>query len=302
MSIGEMLQSVSVGEPREAGGLQVFPLSWAPAGGADYLTLDEAVSAGLLEISEVSDGGSVPQLRLANKSERTVFLMAGEHLAGGKQNRVLNASLLAAPGASLPIPVTCVERGRWAHRSAHFEGSSTSSHSALRKMMHEQATAGYRSSSRPTSDQGEVWREVDRKLGESSSSSDTMYLHKAYEDTRVLMAPTVERLAAPEGASGAAFAYGGKIVGFDLFGRPATLAALWPKLVRAYAIDARVAPDVAPVSSDAVRAWLAAAPACREETFPSPGLGEDVRLDGPALEAACLRHDGHPVHVEAFAR
>ncbi len=302
MSIGELLKGVSVGEPCEAGGLQVFPLSWAPDGGADYVTLDEAVSAGMLEITEVSDGGSVPQLRLTNKAARPVFLMAGEHLSGGKQNRVLNASLLAAAGASMPIPVTCVERGRWAHRSGHFEGSHSSSHSALRKMMHGQVRRGYHETGTPTSDQGEVWREVDRKLGETMSSSDTMYLHKAYEDTAAALTPTVERLPAPEGAHGAAFAYGGKVIGFDLFDRPTTLAALWPKLVLAYAIDARVAGEAPPVTAAGVREWLASAPTCREDVFPSPGLGEDVRLEGAALEAACLRVDGRPLHVEAFSR
>lgn len=302
MSVATMLPDLRVGEPRQAGGLQVFPLAWRPGEPINYLTLDEALGAGLLEVGEVSEGGSVPQLRLTNKGKRPVFLMAGEHLTGGKQNRVLNASLLAAAESSLPVPVSCVERGRWGYRSAHFAGSGTSSHSALRKMMHGQVTMSYRSRGTPTSDQGEVWREVDRKLAETGSGSDTAYLHKSYEDTMVLLTPTVEALPAPEGAHGAVFAYGGKVVGFDLFDRPSTLARLWPKLVLAYASDARTAPDAVPLNVATVREWLSGASACREEVFPSPGLGEDVRLEGPALEAACLRVDGHPIHVEAFSR
>jgi hypothetical protein len=98
------------------------------------------------------------------------------------------------------------------------------------------------------------------------------------------------------------FAYGGKIVGFDLFDRPATLARLWEKLIRAYAIDARVAPHDAPqVSTALVREWLQTASAAREEVFKSAGLGEDVRLESPRLVAACLCVEDQPVHVEAFA-
>ena len=38
------------------------------------------------------------------------------------------------------IPVSCVERGRWAYRATHFAGTGSSSHSALRRQMHEQVT------------------------------------------------------------------------------------------------------------------------------------------------------------------
>ena len=134
----------------------MFALHWSPDGKLDYSTLDEAQAAGLLEVGEVTEGGSVPQLFVHNKGDRPVFLMAGEQLAGGKQNRVLNASILVAAKANLPIPVSCVEHGRWGYRSRHFEGSGSSSHSALRKMMHGHVTRSYRSGGEAKSDQGEV--------------------------------------------------------------------------------------------------------------------------------------------------
>jgi hypothetical protein len=300
-SIRERLQHVRITEPAAAGGLQVFGLYWDAPGVPDYRTLDEAVGAGTLEVTEVSDGGSVPQLKVHNKDCLPVFLMAGEHLCGGKQNRVLNASILVAGQTELPIPVSCVERGRWAYRAAHFAGSGSSSHSRLRRQMHADVTASYRSSGAARSDQGRVWSEVDRKLSETGSHSPTSHLHQCYEDTEMALAPVVEQLAVPEGACGAVFAYGGRIVGFDLFDRPATLARLWGKLIRAYAIDARAAGEAATVSAEQVRAWLTGAAAAKEEVFKSAGLGDDVRLEGPALIAACLRVEEKPVHVEAFA-
>lgn len=169
-------------------------------------------------------------------------------------------------------------------------------------MMHGHATFGYRSHGAASSDQGEVWREVDRKLAETRSISPTAHLDKAYEDAEPELRATAERLPVPEGASGAAFAIGGKIVGLDLFDRPTTLTRLWPKLLRAYAIDARAGVAEKAVSAAEVRAWLDAAAGAKEETFRSAGLGDDVRLEAAALEAACLRVEAHPVHVEAFAR
>jgi len=297
----ERLQTVEVMAPGESGGLQAFGLRWQPTLGLDYKTLDEALAEGLLEVTEVSDGGSVPSLKVRNKGGLMAFLMAGEHLSGGKQNRVLNASIMVAAHSELPIPVSCVERGRWGYRSAQFGSTPSSSHSHLRKLMHGHATAGYRDHGTPTSKQGEVWQEVDRKLSESHSFSDTQYLHKAYEDTESQLGGMVRELALPEGASGVVFAYGGQIVGFDLFDRPSTLAKLWPKLVRAYGIDAYAAQSEKRVSQAEVQGWLQGAVQAKEEVFKSPGLGNDVRMEGPTLVGAGLLVEDQPVHVEVFA-
>jgi hypothetical protein len=301
-TIREQLRDVRIAEPVEAGGLQVFGLYWDNPGGPDYQTLDEAVVAGVLEVGEVGQGGSVPNLTVRNKGKSAVLLMAGEHLRGGKQNRVLNASILVGAESEVAIPVSCVERGRWAYRAKQFAGSGSASHSHLRRMMHGQVTQCYRAHGMPGSDQSEVWREVDRKLAETHSQSPSNYLDKAYEDNEVHLQPVLEQLPAPEGACGAVFAYGGEIVGFDLFDRPGTLAVLWEKLVRAYAIDARVAADARRVETKEVRAWLRGAGKCKEEVFKSAGLGDDVRLESDQLVAACLRVEEHPVHVEAFAQ
>ena len=51
----------------------------------------------------------------------------------------------------------------------------------------------------------------------------------------------------------------------------------------------------------AVRDWLRTAPGVKEETFKSPGLGDDVRMEGTTLVGAGLLLDDHPVHVEVFA-
>jgi hypothetical protein len=299
----ERLQTVQVTPPRTAQGLQVFGLRWEPAAPQRYTTLDEALAGGQLEVTEVNDGGTVPTLKVFNKSDTMTFLMAGEQLSGGKQNRVLNASIMVAGQSELPIPVTCVERGRWAYRSAHFGSSGSASHSKLRRLMHLHATDGYRHEGKPTSKQGEVWEEVDRKLQQTGSMSPTHVLHKAYEDTEARLGEAVSQLPAPEGANGVVFAYDGRIVGFDLFDQPQTLVKLWPKLLRAYAIDALNGPtkDVTPVTAEDVRDWLRSASQAQEEIFKSPGLGEDVRLQGDRLVGAGLVIEECPVHVEVFA-
>ena len=71
-------------------------------------------------ITEISTGGSVPELKLVNKSADKIMVVDGEELMGAKQNRIVNASFLNAGNSEVTIPVSCVEQGRWSYRSAMF--------------------------------------------------------------------------------------------------------------------------------------------------------------------------------------
>lgn len=77
-----------------------------------YLSLDEALEAGALVITE-KEAGSVPMLLARNKGNRPVLMLAGEIVVGGKQNRTLRDDLLLPPHSeTVELPVYCVEQGR----------------------------------------------------------------------------------------------------------------------------------------------------------------------------------------------
>jgi hypothetical protein len=65
----------------------------------------------------------VPRIKIINRSVHMVFVMAGEQLVGCKQNRVVNASIMVPPQSEVPLPVTCVERGRWRYSSSVFSSA-----------------------------------------------------------------------------------------------------------------------------------------------------------------------------------
>jgi hypothetical protein len=299
----ELIETIEVGDPLDSGPLRIFPLRWTIDEGPPHDTLDEAMAASSIEITEVGEQGSVPSILVRNRSDRRIFLMAGEHLVGAKQDRVLNASLMVPALGELPIPVSCVEAGRWRHRSAKFASGGTMSHGGLRAMMSKQASDAYHAEGRPSSDQGEVWREVSRKLMAMGSSSETHAFSKVYEDHGADLAELKTRLPVPERASGAAFAVGNRLVGLDLFDGPSTLARLWPKLLGAYALDAiepREGAPTAPPASYEIAHWVKAGGSAKAESFQSPGLGSDIRLVGPDVVGAGLVVEGRPIHVELF--
>jgi hypothetical protein len=108
--------------------LTIFPLygkePQAPAD--DVLSLDEALKMGVLLVHESASGGDVNTLYLTNLSSRYIFIMAGEVVLGGQQDRCLSSDLMLPPGAkNVPVTVFCVEHGRWTG-SAAFKQSAHS--------------------------------------------------------------------------------------------------------------------------------------------------------------------------------
>lgn len=303
IGISQLLHRVFIQPPRVSHGLQVFGLRIESPTALRYETLDEAINRHDLEVTEINEGGSVPTLKLVNKSNSRVFLMAGEQLIGAKQNRVLNTSMMVDAKTETAVPVSCVEQGRWGYRSKAFESHGTSSHSTLRRKMTRSVTESYLACETPHSDQGEVWDEVHRKLGAMGSKSMSGELEQTYLDTRPRLDAILNDLPAPEACNGAVFVLQGKVAGLDLFDQTETLTKLWPKLVRGYAIDALELPSAsATVLSYAdIESWLKNLDGLQPTPFPSPGLGEDVRFNGKDVVGAGLVVDATPVHMQMFA-
>ena len=99
------------------------------------------------------------------------------------------------------------------------------------------------------------------------------------------------------------FALGDAICGLDVFDKPATFAALLPKLVRSYGIDAleRPADGRAAPGIDAVRDFLVHLAGGKLEEHPATGLGNDVRIEAPGVIAGGLVAESSPIHLAAFA-
>jgi hypothetical protein len=301
-AIQRFLAELEVLEPVSANGFQVFGLRRSGDSRVSYLTLDEALQKDLVDVTEVSEGGSVPNLKVSNKAEDLLFLMAGEQLKGAKQNRVLNVDIMVGSRSETAIPVSCVEAGRWSYSSPKFMSAESLSHSLLRAKMSRDVKESYARMGSPMSKQGEVWEEVTRKLHRMASVSPSAALNQVYEDYGAKLKKLTEELKAPAGSSGAVFVIGGRIAGMDLFDKSATFEKLWPKLIKSYAIDALEEPgESAPQTRESVSIWLKNALEVKSEKFRSPGLGDDVRLEGENLVGSSLLVEDEPVHTELFS-
>lgn len=296
------LAEVEVESLQHTSGLQVFGLKWPSPIGVDYLTLDEAVSTKILDVAEIDEGGRVSTIKVVNKSDRLVFLMAGELLIGCKQDRVINASLMVPTKGELYIPATCVEAGRWNYRSRKFSSGGSASHGFLRRMMSKQVAEHYKAHGMPGSDQAAVWAEVARKMAKTGSRSPSGALQEMYKDYASRLEEVLGKFSAPAGCHGAAFVIDGKIVAVDLFDKGSTLSKLWSKVIKSYAMDALEDPKDKPtvLQPEQISEWLKVAGGAKQKWFDSPGVGHNVRIEGETLVGAALVVEENPVHLELF--
>lgn len=72
---------------------------------------------------ELTGSGSVPELRVINKSDQPVLLIEAEEMEGAKQNWVLNTSILLKENSETLIPVSCTEECRWNCTSSQLADS-----------------------------------------------------------------------------------------------------------------------------------------------------------------------------------
>ena len=168
--------------------------------------------------------------------------------------------------------------------------------------MSKQTHLGHRSRGTPTSDQMAVWNEVARKLSAMGSASPSQAFDQVHQDYSAPLNDLSSRLQPPEGCHGVLFAVAGQIEGADLFDQPATLAKLWTKLVWGYALDAMEMgeSEAAAITTEVGSRWLQAVGGAKTESYPSPGIGRDIRLEATALSGSALVVDEQAVHLELF--
>jgi hypothetical protein len=271
----------------------------------DYITLDEALTADLIEVMEKDEAGSVPELKVENRSPKMILILDGEELVGAKQNRIVNTTLLIQGKSNTVIPVSCVEQGRWSYESPSFHSKERLMSAQLRGLKAEQVHRSIRTSDSFRSDQSEIWDEISSKAARMEAESPTMAMSEIYEKKRSKLSDYVSHFRLVEMQVGAVFSINGKVVGLDSFGKPETFAKVFKKLVESYALDA-IDWSETEIASKTLRSkvtrFLRTAGVATVESRPSVGLGTDFRLESRNLNGFALVHEDRILHLSVFAR
>ena len=212
------------------------------AEGKQFLTLQEALERKKVVVYETRD---VNELAIENLSDEDVYVQSGDIVKGGQQDRMLAVDLIVpSRSGKMPIAAFCVEHGRWSQRgSEQVAVFSSSSDVASTKELKAAKVAN---------SQGEVWKNVaaaQDKLSENvgtrvNSTVSESSLQLAVENRKVQETAEsyIKGLSGivndKDDVIGYAFAINGKMNTADVYCSGLLFRKLWPKLLKASAIEA----------------------------------------------------------------
>jgi len=300
--LSELLAEVTLEAPIRWKGLEVFPLL-GPNGHPPSCTLiDELLARHEAEIAEISERGSVPTIKVLNKSDEDALILDGTELRGARQNRMVNLTIIAARGAETLIPVTCVEAGRWSYRSRRFSSSGRTVASRLRNLKAHHVAEHLAACGAPTADQHQVWAAVGDYLAKGSAPSPTRAMDDLFTSHRDRVEDVVSKLEKLD-AQGAMVVLHGDVVALDLLDHRDTFGRAWPSLLRGHAMDAVLEGEQPskPMTRTVARRRLRELVEKTTLTArPVPGVGEYYAIQGAGIAGGVAMYQGRMVHAALF--
>ncbi|MBI3448162.1 MAG: hypothetical protein HY049_04485 [Acidobacteria bacterium] len=305
-AVSAYLASILIGSPQVHENLTLLPLLASRETPVEYVSLDDALKSGQVEIAEIHEAGSVQNIKVVNRGASKVLILDGEQLVGAKQNRISNASFIIPEMSERVIPVSCIEEGRWRSTSKSFGGTDSMYAAFGRRAKLHDTTSMLRVKREFRSDQIKVWDTVKKYLGESGTASSTGSFVDYQDAKRGDLDAYLAGFRSEPGQVGVMVLIDGKLQGLDTFGRLITWQGVFRKLIRSYAMDAIVRATVEPAPGAraplAPQEFLDALDAAPRESFDSPGEGVDIRIETDALLGAALVLRDGVLHLTAFPK
>jgi hypothetical protein len=299
---------VMLSEPQQHLGLTLFPLVAGTDDDDGYDLLPDAIAAGTLVITEVSEAGSVPELLATNSGHLHVLVLDGMQLIGAKQNRIVSRSMVLPAGSQTRVPVSCMEQGRWRHRSHAMGFGMDHSPAKVRRQTREVEAEAAEGDPMATlaRAQGRVWQSIAESARAADAYSPTGALDDVYNARRAPLQDAAARFPAVPGQVGFLALVDGVPAGADLVASPRVWARLHDQLVRGYVFDALERAGSANGRVDGnggaggiARAFLDSLIRAERRPVPTVGLGDYRSLVG-AVVGGELELDGVVLHLSGF--
>jgi hypothetical protein len=291
--------------------LTVFLLCSKHHDESDFVTLDEGLQKGLVTVTE-QEHEQVRALLIENLSDRPLYLQEGERLVGGKQDRTIISSLVIPPkSGKTTVPTFCVEHSRWTE-GAKGKEFGFSVNPAL-------APKGVRGAAKVEGSQDRVWgcvaAQKDSACGKglcpntNSSVNEMLDAPKVQAISEEYASALGQALNRPENsdAIGMAIVFNGQIEEVNLYPNRALFGKLFPRLIRAYAVQAALLKDQnkssEPVTDAAVVRFLQAndAKSQKKNTLDAHNNVEVCELGNSRFQCT-TRYNGRPIHWQVMAK
>lgn len=301
------VDSVRFLEPQSYNGLVIVPLTSDFIRDKTYLLLEEALETGKFQVKEVSESGTVSELKVINKLDREVLLLEGDILVGAKQNRTVNTTIIVGRGKELIIPVSCVEEGRWSYKSVLFRTSDFVLDADLRKEKVKTVTESLKRKKIFKSDQHLLWQKIKEKMLFCECHSLTDDLEELYKKESSKIDEELKLFKIVEGQTGFAVFIQDVLVSLEMFGVRGILEKKFNKLIKSYLMEARSGETSKRRKSlrevnyeEKIQDILKLVKSSKKEIHKSVGEGYDIRFDEKFVTGFAVEHNGKIVHLVGF--
>lgn len=299
VDVAGWLGALRLGTAQKMGELELWPLVHPHAVADPDLMAAEAIKAGLLDVQE-KDGGVVQELMATNRAPKPVILFEGEVLLGAKQNRMIAHTIVIAPGATVVVPVGCVEQGRWYWATRHFDSSDRVADSSMRRVSKPSVMHALRHYGSARLNQGILWSEVDAVSAREAVTSETgdyaavLRKRAAEEEAFAAGVKPVDRqvgmMAVREGV----------LLALDVVGSSGTWQGVSHRFVRSLVPESKPGMRGLPARRKSAPDWLGSLCSARIERRPAVGLGHDVTLADDGLIGSGVWLGDRPAHISVF--
>jgi hypothetical protein len=251
--------------PYTHGNLTVFLVHGKDLTNKTFLTLQEALAQKKVRVYETRD---VNELAIRNLSNQDIYVQAGDIVRGGDQDRMISVDFIVPPKSGrMPIAAFCVESGRWSKRGNEEATTFSSSENSV-------ALKDLKLAAKRENSQQAVWKNVSlaqEKLSRNlnartdivstSSFELTVETPKVKETTAAYTDALSGVVRSKSDVIGYVFAINGHINSADVYASRALFLKLWPKLLKASAVEAIAElnkdVEVKPIASESVETFLA---------------------------------------------
>jgi hypothetical protein len=277
-------------------GLALYPLvAKADYPLSNHLTLDEAIQAKALKVTELSGSAEVNTLLLENTGAKPIFVMAGEILRGAKQDRTMQNDLLIPPkSGKMKVSVFCTEHGRWVENSAQFESAN------------EAVPNRVRQAAKIDKNQSAVWSSISDNQSRLKAAAPTQAAKDVYENKAVQkdLQPFITKLGGltkrHAHVVGVIAAHGDRLIAVDVFGDDHLFGRLYPKLLRSYAVDVLNDKPKGAFSAKEAALLLTMATSAEWLRRPTEGVGTALELSQKRVHGSALLDGQMALHADVF--
>lgn len=250
-----------------------------------FTSLDKAIFNNKIKLTEINQSGSVNTLLAENISKEPIYLLAGEVVKGGKQDRVIGQDMIINPGEVKNIDAFCVEHGRWQEKESgiNFDGYMSISSPSVRK------------AALLNKNQTEVWEKVaevtkvnqaDTETGTYTELENSEYYTKELNKYMTVFNSVWN---SNSNVVGVIAVTADRIIGCDIFATHDLFTNSYNNLLTSYITEAITHGDTVTISNNKVQLYL--------DAFLADESKQEEVLE---KDGAIFKNNGKKVHLSRF--